>query len=307
MLKHCADHMQLISEHFYCREIADSVPAHVAQIPDRVRAKAEAHRRYRQTIPGLAEKDVRIAMDEWNYWHRPYVYGELGCVYDLADAMGVAVGLHEYFRNSDIIAMAHYAQTVNVIGCVKTTKTKAFFGATGLPLRLYRHRFGTVPIALSGDHALLGVDAAAAWTEDRKAITLGLVNPRAEAEALALKIDGAALAGEATAWVIAGDDPGAQNDSTHQRLKIVEQPARIDGGTLRVAPLSITVVRLPVRATGERETAEPIRRGVKIEVQQAGELVLVKASLGGSNGHSLTTLPLERSPSDGKSSYLGGA
>ena len=80
---------------------------------------------------------------------QPYVYGELGCVYDLADALGVAAGLHEYFRNSDIIQMAHYAQTVNVIGCIKTTKTDAFFDATALPLMLYRHHFGTIPVEVA--------------------------------------------------------------------------------------------------------------------------------------------------------------
>ena len=31
-------------------------------------------------------------------------------------ALGVAAGLHEFYRQSDLIQMAHYAQTVNVIG-----------------------------------------------------------------------------------------------------------------------------------------------------------------------------------------------
>ena len=29
-------------------------------------------------------------MDEWNYWHREYAYGELGCVYELQDGLGIA-------------------------------------------------------------------------------------------------------------------------------------------------------------------------------------------------------------------------
>ena len=44
-------------------------------------------------------------------------------VYKLRDALGIAAGLHEYFRQSDLIQMAHCAQTVNVIGCITTTKT----------------------------------------------------------------------------------------------------------------------------------------------------------------------------------------
>ena len=46
------------------------------------------------------------------------------------------------FRNSDLFVMANYAQTVNVIGAIKTTKTAAEMEPTGLVLQLYRQRFG---------------------------------------------------------------------------------------------------------------------------------------------------------------------
>ena len=110
---------------------------------DAIRHKAEGHRALQASLPNLHGRIVPISMDEWNYWHRDYVYGELGCVYDLADGLGVAAGLHEYFRDTDIIHMALYAQTVNVIGCIKTTKTAAEFETTGLVLqdvpRPFRH------------------------------------------------------------------------------------------------------------------------------------------------------------------------
>ena len=56
---------------------------------------------------------------------KPHVYGELGTKYFLKDALGIAAGLHEYARQSDMIFMANYTQTVNVIGCIKTSKTAA--------------------------------------------------------------------------------------------------------------------------------------------------------------------------------------
>ena len=52
---------------------------------------------------------------------------------------------------------------------------------TGLVLALYRQRFGTVPVAVAGDAAPL--DVAAAWTEDRTALTVAVVNPTDEARA----------------------------------------------------------------------------------------------------------------------------
>ena len=66
-----------------------------AQIPNAVRRKAEAHRRYRQEIDSLQGKDIRIALDEWNYWYGPHVFGELGTRYFLKDGLGIAAGLHE--------------------------------------------------------------------------------------------------------------------------------------------------------------------------------------------------------------------
>ena len=116
--------------------------------------KAEAHRNYREQIASLKGKDIRIALDEWNYWYGPHVFGELGTRYFLKDALGIAAGLHEYARNSDIIFMANYAQTVNVIGCIKTSKTAAAFDTTGLVLKLYREHFGVLPLGVTTDRPL---------------------------------------------------------------------------------------------------------------------------------------------------------
>ncbi|NQT13612.1 MAG: alpha-N-arabinofuranosidase, partial [Planctomycetes bacterium] len=143
MLQQCADRMDYLSEHFYVGSKKDVTSDHTSQLAERIHRIAADHRRLQASLPNLDGRIVPIAMDEWNYWYRPYHYGELGCRYELRDALGVASGLHEYFRNSDIIKMAHYAQTVNVIGCIKTTKTDAFFSTTALPLMLYRKQYGT--------------------------------------------------------------------------------------------------------------------------------------------------------------------
>ena len=247
MLKNCAEAMDLISEHFYISKGQDDIAAHIAQVTGAIKQKADAHRGYRKTIPELAGKDIRIAMDEWNYWYRDYQYGELGCIYRLRDALGIAAGLHEYFRNSDIITMAHYAQTVNVIGCIKTTKTAAGLAATGLPLMLYRQHFGTVPVEVTGDLSLLDIDLVAAWTADRTALTVGVVNPHRSAKTITLTLKGPKLAAQGTVWLISGDDPLAYNEpGKPPRVDIVENPVKVDG-KLTVPPLSVSLYRVPVR------------------------------------------------------------
>src|SRR5262249_709260 len=159
-LTNCADRMNLISEHFYVFRPEEDVAAHVELVPKNIRRIVEAHRQYRKEIPSLQGKDIRVSMDEWNYWYGPHVFGELGTRSFLKDGLGIAAGLHEYFRNTDIIYMANYAQTANVIGCIKTTKTHAEFESTGLVLKLYRDHFGSIPIQVTAQAAPLDFSAA---------------------------------------------------------------------------------------------------------------------------------------------------
>ena len=243
MMKHCADHMDLISEHFYCQEQA-GLAAHVRQIPTAVQRKAEAHRRYRQEIDSLRGKDIRIALDEWNYWYGPHVFGELGTRYFLKDGLGIAAGLHQMARDSEMIYMANYAQTVNVIGCIKTSKTAAAFETTGLVLKLYRKHFGVLPVTTDSSR---GIDAMAAWSADRKTLTLGVVNPSLQPAEIPLTVNGATLAGSGTRWQIAGTDPQAYNDPADpDRLKIEEAAVQISD-KVTVAPCSVTLFAFPVK------------------------------------------------------------
>jgi alpha-N-arabinofuranosidase len=246
MLTNCADHMNLISEHFYVFRPNDDVVAHVQQIPNNIKRIADAHRQYRKEIPSLQGKDIRITMDEWNYWYGPHVFGELGTRYFLKDALGIAAGLHEYYRNSDLIFMANYAQTVNVIGCIKTTKTHAEFDATGLALMLYRNHFGTIPVQVVCQAAPLDISAALA--ADRTALTVSVVNPKSEPADLKFNFASLKPAGQAETWTISGTDPLAYNQPGEPRRVDIKSAAAADlGGTVSVSPYSITLWRVPVK------------------------------------------------------------
>ncbi len=245
MLAGNAGNMSLISEHFYVQE-APGLMGHVAQVPRQIRRIAEAHRQYRKTIPALAGKDIRVALDEWNYWYGPHLYGELGTRYFLKDALGIAAGIHEYARQSDIIVMANYAQTVNVIGAIKTTKTAAAFETTGLVLKLYRAHFGQIPVAVSG--APEPLDVAAAWREDGSGLTLSIVNPTSEAQDLALQMKGAAFAPTATLRRISGSDPKAFNEPGKPPAVTIQETANVTvGDRITLPPMSVSLFELRVR------------------------------------------------------------
>jgi alpha-L-arabinofuranosidase len=245
MLAGNAERMSLISEHFYVREAPD-LAGHVAQVPRHIKRIADAHRRYRETIPALAGKHIRIALDEWNYWYGPHLYGELGTRYFLKDALGIAAGIHEYSRQADVIFMANYAQTVNVIGAIKTTKTAAAFDTTGLVLKLYRAHFGQVPVTITGAPGPL--DVAAAWRDDKTALTLAIVNPTAEPQALALQLKGASFAATATLRRIAGTDPKAYNEPGKPPAVKIEETSGVPvGEKITLPPLSISIYELRAR------------------------------------------------------------
>jgi len=244
MMQHCADHMDLVSEHFYVHAKA-GLASHVRQAADQVRGKAEAHRRYRKEFASLKGKDIRIALDEWNYWYGPHVYGELGTRYFLKDALGIAAGLNACARNSDIFFMANYAQTVNVIGCIKTTKTDAAFATTGLALKLYRKHFGAVPVSVVTEAPL---DVAAAWSEDGKTFTISIVNPTMNPLEIPLDVKGVNLTGAGTRRQIAGTDPMAYNEpGKPPRVTIDEAPVNGISDTLSVGPCSVALFALEVK------------------------------------------------------------
>jgi alpha-N-arabinofuranosidase len=244
--------MDLVSEHFYCQE-APGLMAHVAQIPTQIRRIATAHRKYRDAIPGLAGRNLRIAMDEWNYWYGPHLYGELGTRYFLKDALGIAAGFNEYARQSDIIFMANYAQTVNVIGAIKTTKTAAALDATGVVLKLYREQFGTIPVEVRG--APEPLDVAAAWRADGSALVLSVVNPTATPQTLALDVAGSRLPATGRLWRIAGTDEKAYNEPGKPPAVTVQETAAAPLSKAWVVPaMSISLVELKL-PTG-RKTME---------------------------------------------------
>lgn len=245
MMEGSGDHMELISEHFYSGQTpwteTGELPVleHVVLMRDQIRRIAAEHRRLQPEIAELNGKTMPIAMDEWNYWHRDYQYGELGCVYDLKDALGTVVALHEFYRQSDLIQIANYAQTVNVIGCIKTSKTEAEFATTGIVLKLYRAEWQPIPVELPAD-AFGHLDVAASKSEDGKILTISVVNPTDAAFTLDLELAKLKLPKTATVWTITGPDHRARNAPGKERqVDAIESSANISKGLTAPALSSV--------------------------------------------------------------------
>ena len=255
MLESSGDYMTQISEHFYsgrtpfgAQRDEIGLAEHVAEIKNAIKAKAQGHRELQAKVKELNGKIIPISMDEWNYWHREYEYGELGCVYRMDDGLGIAAGLHEYYRNTDIVHLAFYAQTVNVIGAIKTSKTAAEMETTGLVLQLYRQHFGTRPINLDPAEIPAPLDIVAALTDDGKTLTVGIVNPTTDAVAVPLAIAAGSAVESATRYVIADEDRHAHNTPGMPRVIDIVETRGIDANQpLEVPAVGLALFTIPLR------------------------------------------------------------
>jgi alpha-N-arabinofuranosidase len=255
MLSKAGDSMDLISEHVYGEVILDDLPAHAGDISRIIKQNLAAHRQTLQENARLGH--IRVALDEWNYswWDFPQVYGEAGPRYPFANALGIAAALHEIFRNSDLIYMAN-THPVNVHGHIKTTATDAAFEVTALPWIIYRHHFGTLPVAIHTHTSPL--DLAVAWTEDHQYLTVAAVNATEGNIALTLDLKNARLTGGGQFWIVTSDDPLAYNEPGRPpRVVIQEGTLSSDSTALIVPALSVILYNLPARIPTTRATVSP--------------------------------------------------
>jgi alpha-N-arabinofuranosidase len=272
LLVHCLPYMELLSEHFYSYAgtrfdlgQGDQVPVDpneplldwMRRPADHVRAKYEAYQDYLARIPALQAKPVPLALDEWAYARVPPNSYKVVPAY--------AWVFHEMFRHSDLYRMAAFTFATSLLSA---SEQQAVLNPAGLLFKLYRDRFGVIPVAVSGNspppapkypvggeqpRANAGsdtfpVDVVAAWTSDRRSLTVAVINPTESEQQLQLSIAGAELAGGGTLWrmapssldamIVVGREPGVQ---------IEEQTLRAVPSSPTFAPFSVNVYEFPAR------------------------------------------------------------
>ncbi len=273
MFLNCLDYMDMISEHYYNYNshfdlaLAKQVPNDpneplvdwMRRPANHIRIKYEAYQEYLNRIPALKNRPVPIALDEYAYAGG----GRGGGNYKVVPAY--AWNFHEMFRHSDLYQLA--ALTF-VTATYSAARGEAILNPTGMLFKFYRDYYGTIPVETTGNspqpkpkdlpggeqpvvHAgsdTFPLDVAAAWTADRKALTVAVINPTESAQILSLHIRGAELSGKGTlrcmappsltANVVVGQEPG---------VKIEEQTLDAIPTSLTFAPFSVNIYEFPVK------------------------------------------------------------
>ena len=137
------------------------------------------------------EHDIPIAVDEWNVWYRVHNEGKLEEIYNLEDALVVAMHFNAFIRHSKTVKMANIAQIVNVIAPIMTKPNGIVLQTTFYPFEIYSNTCGDTALDVhwSGDtfsakgmnnnRSLNGIrvlDVSATLDEEAKKLAVYIVN-----------------------------------------------------------------------------------------------------------------------------------
>jgi alpha-L-arabinofuranosidase len=138
------------------------------------------------------KRPIYLAVDEWNVWYRthPQFGGEpektkLEEIYNLEDALAVAIQLNAFIRHAGAVKMANLAQIVNVIAPVFTRPDGLVLQTIYYPFELYSRTCGgkALDIWWDGDTFSGGdnkgvriLDVSATLDDAKKRISVYVVN-----------------------------------------------------------------------------------------------------------------------------------
>lgn len=261
----CASHADLISMHHYSERklrvplsaqdlqtYRQNFPAYSVSIADAVQRMVDDLRQ-RQDGKDPAVMKLKLAIDEygivreWNPAPDAVGVGAYEHYYTLGDAVTVARSLHVMLRNADLIGMANWPQTVNVIGAIKTTRNHACLDAVGHLLTLYRARVNgrNVPLAVPPDSPL---DAAAAWDAGAEVFTLALINTSLDRQLEVVpRVAGMPAGATVEVWQMAGELQAFNTPGQDEQITVKPLGTIAPGKPIRLPPHSITVAQMKTR------------------------------------------------------------
>jgi len=272
LLLHCLDNIDMVSEHYYSTSdmhldlktgkkvnIGPQSLIEWERAPaTQVRVKYEHYQEYLKRIPALKNKPVPIAIDEWAYLDR-----DMRGTYKTTPALAWA--FHEMFRHSDLYQMGAFTFATAM---VSATRTDAVLSPTGLLFKMYSNHFGTLPVAVNGDSPqpkpifpaggdqpavnpgsdTYPLDISAAFSADRKTLTIAVLNPSDAKQTLSLKVNGTTLAKEGQLWQLAPASLNAINTvGKKPEVEIQSTDHVAVPETVEVAPFSINIYSYAVK------------------------------------------------------------
>jgi alpha-N-arabinofuranosidase len=259
----CFDNFDLMSDHFYNYGATHFSLADGKQVPNdpnepitdwmrrpanHIRLKYEEYKEYEKLFPQLVTHPKPLNIDEWAYTgnNRYPVYPAFAWVF------------HEMFRHSDIFQMAAYTFATSLLTRDGTTRS---LNDNAQVFKIYRDHFGTLPVEVTGNSPqpkpteppggeqpvvnagsdTFPLDVVAAWTQDRRALTVAVLNPTDADQPLTLNIAGADLSGDGTLWRLASAGDDGKNPA------VSSSPVEAVPGFLTLPRFSVSIYEFPAK------------------------------------------------------------
>ena len=201
------------------------------------------------------EEPIPIAVDEWNVWYRVHNEGKFEEIYNLEDALVVAMHFNAFIRHASSVKMANIAQIVNVLAPILTRPSGLVLQTTFFPFEVYRNTCGTTALDVhwTGDTfstpefpALRVLDVSATLDEENRKLTVYAVN-RSESNAsdVIITLRDGRFSGTGTVHVVNGPDIKSENTfETPDSVAAREQAITADGESFSTTlePHSVTAM-----------------------------------------------------------------
>ena len=246
-------------------KVDEPLVARARKLANVVRAVIEAWDEYQRRFPNLDMNRYPIALDEWvSEWigrTRPACAPAIRC-------LRRSLAPRRCRKCSAIRTCSSFRPTPRRPQLLAFSKTDATVHPIGLMFELYRRHFGTIPVDVTGNspqHDMAGtvgvdkgkvpsgsdtypLDAVAALTTDRKALTVAIVNPTESEQQIDVAVEGVSVQDKGRVWRIAATDLTDDNEPGKPLVvDIVESPLRGVPGRLTVPKLSISIYELPIQ------------------------------------------------------------
>lgn len=128
---------------------------------------------------------VKLAIDEWGIWDINSGKGrgnyQMEYTYNWSHALAVGKFLNLFQRNADIVGLATWAQTVNVLAPIMSSKDASFRQTVFTTLKTYRENTLANNLPVKIDSPLLNenlnaVEATASISDDKSEISIAILN-----------------------------------------------------------------------------------------------------------------------------------
>lgn len=174
------------------------------------------------------KRPIAIAVDEWNVWYRTHPkYGgipsqnKLEEIYNLEDALVVAMHFNAFIRHAYSVRMANIAQIVNVIAPIFTRRDGLVLQTIFYPFELHSSTCGQIALDVwwqgetfaGGEYTgVRTLDVSATLDESQKQLVLYVVNRSlTEPMETSIKLTTGRFAGTVRALTVNGPDIKVEN------------------------------------------------------------------------------------------------